>query len=215
MIEIMFRTTAKDYLKEIVLGFLISFLFLLALSASVAYADTSANGSYGSNYDCNGGINGTSKFVPLACYAGATQVNNALNSSSLPQYINSVFTIVLSIGAMLAVLRIAYGGYIYMGSADMWGNKQQAKEIIGDAIIGLLLLFAIYLILYQINPNLLNLNVLNDIQKVPTTSSTPTATTCQSANCTGVNDSGGVTSANAGGTAQQIGGYQATGYGGN
>jgi hypothetical protein len=116
---------------------------------------------------------------------------------------------------MLAVLRIAYGGYIYMGSADMWGNKQQAKEIIGDAIIGLLLLFAIYLILYQINPNLLNLNVLNDIQKVPTTSSTPTATTCQSANCTGVNDSGGVTSANAGGTAQQIGGYQATGYGGN
>ena len=42
----------------------------------------------------------------------------------------------------MAVLRIAYGGYIYMGSADMWGNKQQAKETIGDAIIGLLLLFA-------------------------------------------------------------------------
>ena len=58
---------------------------------------------------------------------------------------------------------IAYGGYMYMGSADMWGNKQQAKEIIGEAIIGLLLLFAMYLILYQINPNLLNLDVLKSM----------------------------------------------------
>lgn len=75
----------------------------------------------------------------------------------------------------MAVLRIAYGGYLYMGSADMWGNKQQAKETIGDAIIGLLLLFAVYLILNQINPNLLNLNVKSDITPIQsTTDGTPT-----------------------------------------
>jgi len=115
----------------------------------------------------------SSGFIPLACYSSSPAITAAFNNQNgLPGYINSVFTIVLSIGAILAVLRIAYGGYLYMGSADMWGNIQQAKETIGDAIIGLLLLFAIYLILNQINPNLLNLNVLNDIQKVPTTTST-------------------------------------------
>jgi hypothetical protein len=75
----------------------------------------------------------------------------------------------------MAVLRIAYGGYLYMGSADMWGNKQQAKEAIGDAIVGLLLLFAIYLILNQINPNLLNLNVMSDIKPVSATQTSSTA----------------------------------------
>jgi hypothetical protein len=106
----------------------------------------------------------SSGFIPLACYSNSPLIQQAFSDpNGLPGYINSVFTIVVSIGAILAVLRIAYGGYLYMGSADMWGNKQQAKEVISDAVIGLLLLLAIYLILNQINPNLLNLNVRNDI----------------------------------------------------
>ena len=106
----------------------------------------------------------TAKFVPLAVYDKSPQFNDAFNSGSLPQYISNVFKIVLSVGAILAVLRIAYGGYLSMGSADMWGNRQQAKEAISDAIIGLLLLFAIYLVLNQINPNLLNLDVIHDVK---------------------------------------------------
>ena len=112
-------------------------------------------------------------FRPLVIQHPAVQT--AFSSGSLPDYINNVFTIILSVGAIMAVLRIAYGGYLYMGSADMWGNKQQAKETIGDAIIGLLLLFAVYLILNQINPNLLNLNVKSDITPIQsTTDGTPT-----------------------------------------
>lgn len=159
--------------------FLVGFLLVsFLLVGTVAHADTSANGPYGPNYDCNGGINGTTSFVPLACYSGSPLLTSALNSGSLPDYINTVFKIVLSVGAILAVLRIAYGGYLYMGSADMWGNKQHAKEIIGDAIIGLLLLFAIYLILDQINPCLLNLNVLQDIQPASSSSTAPPAPPC-------------------------------------
>ena len=120
----------------------------------------------------------TPTFVPLASYAKSAQFNAVIQSGSLPEYINNVFKIVLSVGAILAVLRIAYAGYMYMGAADMWGNKQHAREILGDAIIGLLLLFSIYLILNLIDPNLLNLNIVKDITPL---------TTCQSANCTGVN----------------------------
>ena len=116
---------------------------------------------------------GTTCFVPLAIYTKSPQFTNAFNSTSggLPQYINNAFTIALSIGAILAVLRIAYAGYMYMGSADMWSNKQRAREMLGDAIIGLLLLFGIYLILNQIDPNILNLNILKDI--TPASQQTP------------------------------------------
>jgi|GEM_PF-1981433 len=116
------------------------------------------------------------QFVPLASYQNAPGFSNTLNNStSLASYINNVFKIVLSVGGILAVLRIAYAGYMYMGSADMWGNKQHAKEILADAIIGLLLLFGIYLILNQINPNLLNLDILKNINGsgASTNTSTP------------------------------------------
>jgi hypothetical protein len=170
-----------------------AFAALVAVSffvlAATAHADNPGQGPYGNTTV-------TPTFVPLADYSKSTQFSNIFASNSLSGYINAIFTTLLSVGAILAVLRIAYAGYLYMGSADMWGNKQQAREMLGDAIIGLLLLFGIYLILYQINPNLLNLNILNDIQPAQTTTSaSPTS-------------SGGATSDNAASITQQAANYQ-------
>mgnify|MGYP003393635183 CR=1 FL=1 len=76
---------------------------------------------------------------------------------------NNLFLMALSFGGIAAVLRFAYAGYLYLGS-DMWGNKQHAREILGDTALGLLLLLAIALILTQINPEILNLDVLSQLQ---------------------------------------------------
>ena len=81
-------------------------------------------------------------------------------SNSLADMLNQAFQISISIGAILAMLRIGYAGYLYMGSADMWSSKTKAKEVFQNAIFGLLLLLAIYLILYQINPDILRLQLL-------------------------------------------------------
>lgn len=89
------------------------------------------------------------------------------SSASLAGFFSTAFTMALSLGAILAVLRLAYAGWLYMGAADMWGSKQHAKEVIMNAILGLLLLIGIYIVLAQINPNLLNLNILNTIQTAP------------------------------------------------
>ena len=62
----------------------------------------------------------------------------------------------------IAMLRIGFAGYLYMGSADMWSSKTRAKEVFQDAIIGLLILLAIYMILYQINPDILELKILGE-----------------------------------------------------
>ncbi len=103
----------------------------------------------------------TGGFVPLANSDQSPMLQEVYKSTGLGEYINVLFKASLSVGAILAVVRIAYAGYLYMGT-DMWGNKQKAREVLGDVTLGILLLLSIFLILNQINPQLLNLSVLNN-----------------------------------------------------
>jgi hypothetical protein len=102
-------------------------------------------------------------FYALENTTNSPMLSQFYGSGNLPGLINAAFKIAISVGAILAVLQLAYAGFIYMGSADMWGEKAVAKEKIRNAVIGLLLLLAIYTILFQINPDLVNLNVLRSI----------------------------------------------------
>ena len=120
----------------------------------------------------------TAGFVPLANYgSGKLAGLNASASGNLSDYINSLFKFALAIGAMGAVLRLAYAGYLYMGQADMWSHKGEAKTIIGDVTLGMLLLLGVWLILNQINPDILSLNALQRIQANPVTNSSGGAAT--------------------------------------
>lgn len=112
-------------------------------------------------------------FVPLAPAPAGSRIANLYNSRTLTDFMNNAFTVAIAIGAILAVLRLAFAGYLYM-TTDAWGQKGKAKEVIGDVILGLLLLLSIWLILRQINPQLLNLDVLRHLPKLQqTTQQTP------------------------------------------
>jgi hypothetical protein len=87
------------------------------------------------------------------------------DDASLATFVNVMFKAAIGIGAMLAVLQLARAGFLYMGS-DMWHKKTEAKHLMTDAIVGLLILMAVWLVLNQINPQLLNLDVLKGIQPV-------------------------------------------------
>lgn len=76
----------------------------------------------------------------------------------LGDFLTSAFNIAISVGAILAVLRIGYAGFKYM-TTDAAGTKSDAKEIIQNAVIGLLLLLGIVLILERINPDILQINI--------------------------------------------------------
>lgn len=105
-------------------------------------------------------------FVPLVqdTKTGLLSYQTTANGD-LSGYINRLFVIALSVGAMLAVLRLVYAGYIYMVSGvGNFASMGKAKEIIGSVTFGLLLLLGIYLILYQINPDILKLNALDTIK---------------------------------------------------
>lgn len=84
-------------------------------------------------------------------------------NTDLPTFFNTAFKSAIIIGAMLAVLRLGYAGFIYM-TTDVWSSKQSATTIIQEAVLGLLLLLGVWLILNQINPNLLNLDILQSVR---------------------------------------------------
>lgn len=88
-----------------------------------------------------------------------------LNSQNIPQLMNALFKLSVVVGATLAVLQLVYAGYLYMGS-DLIDKKSEAKERIQNALVGLLLLGATFLIIQQINPDILDLNIVKRIPSV-------------------------------------------------
>ncbi|MBI2065750.1 MAG: TrbC/VirB2 family protein [Candidatus Zambryskibacteria bacterium] len=81
-------------------------------------------------------------------------------------YIAGIFTLIIAIAGGLAVLRIIFGGIKYM-STDAFGEKSEAKNIIETAIWGLLLAMSAWLILYTINPKLVNFDFSIPVQPLP------------------------------------------------
>lgn len=114
-----------------------------------------------------------SDFVPLAQTPGGSKLGQLYGDQNFAGFINGLFKFGIAIGAIAAVLRLAYAGYLYMGQSDMWSQKGVAKGIIQDVTLGLLLLLSIYLILYQVNPDILKLNALKKITPVQQPASQP------------------------------------------
>lgn len=83
-------------------------------------------------------------------------------STSLETFFNTLFVSAIAVGAALAVIRLAYAGVVYM-TTDLVTSKQNARQMIADVVLGLVVLLAIWVILFQINPDLLNLNILRSV----------------------------------------------------
>lgn len=97
-------------------------------------------------------------FVALENFSGSRKLTDAYNTPELGPFMNKVFAGAIALGAILAVFRLAWAGFRYM-SSDLPGMKSDAKEIISETLLGLFLLLGIWLILYQINPDILKLKL--------------------------------------------------------
>ena len=72
-------------------------------------------------------------------------------TTSLSTYVGQMFNLLIAIAVALAVIMIIIGGFEYM-TTDSWGGKDEGKKKIKDAFVGLGLALISYLILYTINP---------------------------------------------------------------
>jgi cell wall-associated NlpC family hydrolase len=91
---------------------------------------------------------------------GAPLVNIDVSSAgALGNYLNIILKLAIGIAAVLAMVMIVMGGIQYMTS-DFISSKEEGKKRILNAIFGLLIALGAWLILYTINPDLLNTNTL-------------------------------------------------------
>ncbi len=92
-----------------------------------------------------------------------TEPLNEAGYLSLPwlgQYISGVYRFMIGIVGMVAAIMMVVGGFQYITSAGDKGKLAAGKKRITDAFIGLVLALGSYVILYAINPNLVEFKAL-------------------------------------------------------
>ena len=116
-------------------------------------------------------INGQPSYTllePLPCLSGTKNSNTVcttvdgvreVTAINIQGYILYLFKIAIAIAVLLAVVMVTWGGFKYMTVESVTG-KSDAKETIQNAILGMLGALGSYLILYTINPQLVDLNLV-------------------------------------------------------
>ena len=102
---------------------------------------------------------------PLTCQEGDSGcVNGQLTTfdpsgqGKLGIYLNFAIKLFIALCAVAAVVMIVIGGIEWAGS-ELISKKEDGKQRIWQAVLGLVLALSSYLILYTINPDLLNTDV--------------------------------------------------------
>jgi hypothetical protein len=123
-----------------------------ATPAPVTATNCPNGGSMNANGVCNLG------YTPLEPIPGVTD-NNLTSPQGFASLVNAIFKIMITTGALLAVLMLTIGGVQYMTSSSI-GNKTAGLDRAKAAVYGMLLLAGIYIILNTINPHLLNFDFI-------------------------------------------------------
>jgi hypothetical protein len=79
--------------------------------------------------------------------------------ADFPGFVAGIYKFGIWTVGIAALLMLTIGGFMYMTSAGNMSKNSVAKDIIRDALIGLVIAFSAYLILYVINPDLIKINV--------------------------------------------------------
>ncbi|NBV76902.1 hypothetical protein EBR66_01940 [bacterium] len=113
---------------------------------------------------------------------GVQAVNNATDfigksfdfgSGSIPDILQAFFYMALSVGAILAVIRISWAGYLYVTGDIKPENKSKAKEVLQDAILGLIILLSVWAVLNTINPDILNKDPFRSLKSMSSGTAAP------------------------------------------
>lgn len=82
-------------------------------------------------------------------------------------YVQAIYKFGIWAVGIVAMFMIIWGGYAYITSAGNNSQMETAKRIITDAIIGLIMALTAYLLLYIINPDLVQMKKLTPVAGVP------------------------------------------------
>ena len=105
---------------------------------------------------------GAYSYEPMEAIPGFANVCERLTSAEcFPKYVQAIYNFgIWSIG-IAALLMISIGAFTYITAAGNTSQTGTGKKIITDAILGLVMVMVAYLLLYTINPDLVNVSINN------------------------------------------------------
>ncbi|TAK95839.1 hypothetical protein EPO05_03005 [Patescibacteria group bacterium] len=80
-------------------------------------------------------------------------------TSDFPTFVTNLYKFGLWAVGISALIMITIGAFFYMTAAGNSSQAGTAKKLITDALLGLIVAMVSWLILYVINPNLVNINI--------------------------------------------------------
>lgn len=96
-----------------------------------------------------------------------------VDTKNLAPFFNNLYKYAIGIAAVLAILQIIHGGFMYMTTESV-GSKTEGKNLIIMSLLGLLLVLLPYMVFTVINPGILDLSAFNNdvkgLQPGPATS---------------------------------------------
>jgi len=105
-------------------------------------------------------------YVPLAPLPNITDLGKT--TTSLPTYLTGIYKLGIGAAGVLAVLMLVWGGFQYMTTEAVSG-KSESKGVIMNVVWGLATVLASYVLLYTINPRLVDIGLaigkLNPVTK--------------------------------------------------
>lgn len=98
-----------------------------------------------------------------------TGSDDTLSCPGIAKYVQVIYTFLVGFAAVLAVLAITWGGVQWLLSRGESGKIQEARKIIGNAFVGLIIALGSYAVLSVINPSLTQFSPLRiqAIQEIP------------------------------------------------
>ena len=90
-------------------------------------------------------------------------------------YVNAIYKLSITIGALIAVVQIIFQGVQYMFDGVITHKSDAIRKIRG-AIVGLLIILSAVLLLNTINPKLTTLSIFNNAPSIDATNGAPQAT---------------------------------------
>ncbi len=98
----------------------------------------------------------TQGFVPLT---NIPALKFAGNAADLPNFLNSVYKICIGLAAVIGVLQLIRAGLTWMTAAGSHEKIGEARGLIRDTFLGLLLVLAPTIVFSIINPDILSLKI--------------------------------------------------------
>jgi len=103
-------------------------------------------------------LDNSANYKPLVDWPGIDKTASGTISISLTSFLRILFNLMIGIAVLMAVIFIFWGGFQY-ATLESLSGKASAKKTIENALYGLGMALASWLLLYTINPKLISLEV--------------------------------------------------------